>query len=145
MCACVCLRDPVSGHAMFKELFVKVRHLALGMGVAWPCYLTHSFTQLAKVMGARPNKRLKGKIQSLKASKGFETTKLNWFNVAQLASHTRAPKVLRRPPSEPIRLGSYFVGYGADSLACPDLCMQYKVAFVAERASVKDTLRRALE
>ena len=61
--------------------------------------------ELGEGQGARPKKRLQGKIQTLRASKGLEITNLNWFNVAQLASQTPVPEVLRRPPSEPIRLG----------------------------------------
>ena len=101
--------------------------------------------ELGEGQGARPKKRLKGNIQTSRANEGLETTKLTSYNVAQLARQTPVPKVLRRPPSAPIRLGSDFIGYGTDSLACHYLGVNYKVAFVAERSSVKDTLRLALE
>ena len=52
MSVCACLCDPVSGHAMFKEPFVQVRHSSMGIGVAWPRYLTHYLTQLVKVEGS---------------------------------------------------------------------------------------------
>ena len=87
----------------------------------------------------------KGKIQASRASKCLNTTKLNWFNVAELTSQTPMPEVLRRPPGQPIRWGSDFTGYGTDNLACHYLGVNYQVAFVAERSSVKDTLRMALE
>ena len=54
---------------------------------------------------ARPKKLLKSKIQTSRASKGLDTTTLNWFNVAQLDLQTPAPELLKRPPSGPIRLG----------------------------------------
>ena len=90
-------------------------------------------------------KRLEGNRQTLRASKGLDTTNLNRFNVVELTSQTPVPEVLRRPLGQPIRLGSDFIGYGTDSLACHYLGVNYQVAFVAERSSVKDTLRMALE
>ena len=114
------------------------------------------FDTVGEGQGARPKrslkgkvssrrKLLKGKIQTSRASKGSETTELNWFDLAQLASQTPLPAVLTRPPSTPISLGSDFTGYGTDSLACHYLGVNYTVAFVAERSSVKDALRMALE
>ena len=104
---------------------------------------------------ARPKKRLSDKVCKLArprkkgkgstASMGSEPTRVEWFDVAELAAQTPVPEVLRRPPSEPFRLGSDFTGYGTDSLACHYLGVNYTVAFVAERSEVKDTLRRALE
>ena len=70
---------------------------------------------------------------------------MNWFYVAELTSQTPVPEVVRRPSGQPIRLGSDFTGYGTDNLACHYLGVNYQVAFVAERSSVKDTLRMALE
>jgi hypothetical protein len=93
---------------------------------------------------ARPKKLLKSKVQTSRANKGFDTAILNWCNVAQLALQTPVPETLMRPPSEPIRLGSDIAGYGTESLACHYLGVNYKVAFVAERSSVKDTLRMTL-
>jgi hypothetical protein len=95
--------------------------------------------------GANQKKPWKGKIQASRAIKCLKTTQLNWFHVAELTSQTPMPEVLRRPPGQPIRLGSDFTGYGTDSLACHYLGVNYKVAFVAERSSVKDTLRMALK
>ena len=102
------------------------------------------FDTVGEGQGAWPKKRLKGKIQTSRASKGLETTNLNWFNVAQLAWQTPVPEVSRRPPSEPVRLGSDFTRYETDSLAWHYLGVHYTVAFVADRSSVKDTLRMAL-
>ena len=92
VCVCVCLHDPGSGLAMFKEPFVLVKHPSLGISGC-----------MALLFGT-------------------------------------VPEVLRTPPSEPVRLGSDFIGYGTDRLACHYLGVNYKVAFVAERSSVKDTL-----
>ena len=103
------------------------------------------FETPGKGEGAKRKKPWKGKIQASRASKCLKTTKLNWFNVAELTSQTPVPEVLRRPPGQPIRLGSDFTGYGTDNLACHYLGVNYQVAFVAERSSVKDTLRMALE
>ena len=55
------------------------------------------------------------------------------------------PEILKRPPSEPIRLGSDVTGFGTDSLACHYLGIHYKIAFVTEKCSVKDTLRIDIE
>ena len=55
---------------------------------------------------ARPRKLLKSKIQTLRVSAGLDTTNMNWF------------LKVRRPPSEPIRLGSDLAGYGIEILAC---------------------------
>ena len=103
------------------------------------------FETPGKCEGAERKKPWKGKIQTLRANKCVKTTKLNWCNVAELASQTPAPEVLRRPLGQPIRLGLDFSGYGTDSLAWHYLGANYQVAFVAERSSVKDTLRMALE
>ena len=62
-----------------------------------------------------------------------------------LILQTPVLEILKGPPSGPIRLGSYFTGSGTDSLACHSLGVNYQVAFVAERSSVKYTLRMALE
>ena len=86
-----------------------------------------------------------GKIQTSRASKGRDTTTLNWFNVAQLVLRTPVPEILKRPPSEPIRLVADVLGYGIDSIACHYLGIHYKVAIVAEKCSVKDTLRIVVE
>ena len=76
------------------------------------------FETPGKGEGAKPKKTWKGKIQTSRASECLKTTKLNWFNVAELASQTPMPEVLRRPPGQSIQLGSDFTGYGTDNLAC---------------------------
>ena len=65
--------------------------------------------------------------------------------MAQLALQTPMPELLKRPPIGPMRLGSDVTGYGTDNLACHYLGVHYKVAFVTEKSSVKDTLRIAME
>ena len=92
-----------------------------------------------KVKRLGRKKLLKCKIQTWRAKTGLDTTTLTWFNVAQLALQTPVPELLKRPPSGPIRLGSYCTGYGTDSLARYFLGVNYKVAFVTENSSVKDT------
>ena len=63
MSVCVCLCDPVSGHAMFKEPFVQLRP-AIGIGAARTSYLTHSLKPLVKVMGAKRKNPWKGQYPS---------------------------------------------------------------------------------
>ena len=94
---------------------------------------------------ARQKKVLKGKIQASRASKRLDTTTLLLFNVAQLALQRPVPEILKRPPSEPIRLGSDVTVFGTESLACHYLGIHYKIAFVTEKCSVKDTLRIDIE
>ncbi|MFM7983516.1 MAG: hypothetical protein ACKPKO_29740, partial [Candidatus Fonsibacter sp.] len=86
-------------------------------------------------------KRTESNIPTSTANKRLRTTTLNWFNVAQLALQTSEPDILKRPPTGPIRLGSYFTGYSTDSLALNYLGLNHQVAFVTENNSVKDTLR----
>ena len=69
----------------------------------------------------------------------------SWFDVAELSARTPLAEVLHAPPSDHIRLGSDFTGYGTDSLAFHYLGVPYKVAFVAESNHEKDILRAALE
>ena len=125
MHACVrvsaCLRDPVSGHAMFNEPIVQVRGIfpwALGLH-SMALLFEAFFDTVDEGQEARPKKLLKSKIQASRSRQGLATTTLKYlFNVAQMALQTPVPELLRRPPSEPIRLGSNFAGYGTDRLAC---------------------------
>jgi site-specific DNA-cytosine methylase len=68
-----------------------------------------------------------------------------WFDVEKLSAKTPAAEVLHTAPTDPIRLGSDFTGYGTDSLAFHFLGLQYESVFVAESSHEKDILRVALE
>ena len=59
------------------------------------------FETPGKGEGAKRKKPWKGNIQTLRASKCLKTTKLNWFNVAELTSQTPVPEVLRGRPVNP--------------------------------------------
>ena len=72
-CVCVCLHDPVSGRAMFKAPFCANKAAFLGH---WGCVallfdIIFDTVELGEGQGARPKKRLKGKIQTSRASKGL--------------------------------------------------------------------------
>ena len=51
------------------------------------------FETPGKGEGANQNKPWKGKNQASRANTCLKTTKLNWFNVAELTSQTPMPEV----------------------------------------------------
>ena len=81
MRAYACWRDPVSGHAMFKEPFCAIKASFLGHWgcIAWPCLFDAIFDTVDEGQEARPKKLVKSRIQTSRVSKGLDTTAMNWF------------------------------------------------------------------